>query len=354
MMFTPKQNWVKLCAIQLGGALSLPVFMIGYFLGSHFDLEIAVLQLCLGNIVIVLLSLAYMRVIANYRVITVEMAGYLYGNAGVVFAGASMLISLLGWTVLQWQFMKNACLAAFYHQDHFLLRILEGSAAANHKTITLSLGFMMILSVASGMLFDLPTFYRHARSRQDGYISLTILWLMIVPLMEGLGVVLAKYQGVLLVIDRNRVVLLAFILITGILTNVLNIYSASMVMNRLFQTRQVKALVLILFVTLMLSAVTIGDHLPMMLELIGASAEAIFCMTMSYVLIHGLTLDQIDQPAKHRHQKIYFITMGFMFASLVFHLPYINDVLISIATVSAGLMFFYYGVLSNEKNTNIK
>lgn len=336
--FKPSQNWLQLSAIQWGGAFSLPVFLIGYFLGNQYDVITAIFELLAGNGVLLLISLAYLHVIIQYRMITVDMAKLIFGPAGIAFAGFSLFVSLFGWAVIQWQFIKNAMVNVIQPQGNFLTFVLRGSSSVTFTTVPKLLGFMMVLSVASGLLFDLPTFYRHARTKNQGKISLCLVWMVGVLGMESFGLFVAKSQTMLAVISREKLIFVCVIVLTGVLTNALNIYSAGMVMNRLFKVNAMRSMLVISTLTLMLSAVTIGAHLPLLLELMGASAEAILCITLTTVLLRGLTLHALSQQQRVSNQVIYFLTMILMILGCVSRMPFFKDILLDVAVVSVSLM----------------
>jgi cytosine permease len=344
MMFEAKQNAITLSAIQLGGALSLPVFMIGYFLGCHGRFELVMIELVLGNSLLLLISLAYFRVIMHYRLVTVDMAKLLFGNMGVMFAGVSMLMSMLGWSVIQFQFMKNACFNVIEPQSEFLNFILQGNTEKINTSFSFMLGFVTVFSVASGLLFDLPTFYRHAKTKIDGCVSLIFIWMMAVLGTETLGLVVAKSQMALTTIDHHPAIFLILILLTGLSTNALNIYSAGMITNRLFKLNLRKGIIGITISSLVLCFIPIGGHLSVLLELMGSSAEAILCMTLSYVFIKGLTLETLPLYQKQINQQFFFATLLVMLCAFVSNNAYLSNIVVNVAVVSLSLMFVYYGV----------
>lgn len=347
-MFKPSQNWLQLSAIQVGGAFSLPVFMIGYFLGCHYSFKVALLQLMIGNSLLLVISLAYLRVIVIYRLITVEMGRLIFGRVGEVFASVSMLMSMLGWCVIQWQFMKNASVSFLHQQGNFLSDILQGNLQTSTASLTFLVGLMMVVSVAAGLLFDLPTFYRHARSQGHGMISLVLLWMVAVLGIECFGLFAAQNHGILGWINHHRWGFLVFILLTGSLTNGLNVYSSGMVINRLFKIDSKRAMILVIALTGALSVYPIGDQLPILLQWMGASGEAILCVTLSSVFLKGMALESLTDRERRVNQHVYFISLFVMVVAFISPVEILKNMVVTVAIVSIGLMCIYYGVKFNE------
>lgn len=346
-MFQPRQNWLQLSAIQMGGAFSLPVFIIGYFLGSHYRINTALFQIFIGNSILLMISLAYLRVIVRHRVITIDMARFLFGNIGNHFAGISTLISMLGWSVIQWQFIANACVSFIQKKSNFLMFVLQGDAVSIDHPKSFVLGLLIVFSVASGLLFDLPTFYRHARTETQGKISLSLLWMLAVLGVESLGVMAANHQGTLNFIDGHRLGFVVLIVITGFLTNGLNIYSAGMMINRLFHIDSIRAMVFVVGLTGVVSMVPIGTHLPVMLQLMGASAETILCVTLTTVHLKGLSLTCLTELERRENQQVFFLTMIIMLLTSLWSAFILKNSVVVIAIVSVGLMF-----INNRKYRN--
>lgn len=350
-MFEPKQNWATLSAIQLGGTISLPVFLTGYFLGCHYSRETAITQLIIGNILLLAVSFAYLRVIVVYRVITMDMANFIFGKMGASVAGMSMLVSMLGWTAIQWQFMKNAASHLGADQGDFLRFILQGSSS--NISVPVFYGLIMVLSLGGGMLFDLPTFYRHARTKRHGRVSLIFLWLIAVLGMESLGLMVAENQGALHWVDQHKPIIFSLIVVTGVLSNMVNIYSGSMVIHRLFAYRLKVAAMVMLAISLIVSLIPIGVHLPVFLEFMGASAEVVLCVTLTTVFIHGLSLETCSMAEKKVNQQIYFLTMLFMFLAYASGLSWFNNVVADVAVICVSLMLIYDGVKKYEAKNKV-
>src|SRR5689334_9051173 len=107
-MKTFNQSWLTLSCLQLSGALSLPVIMVGYYLGHHASLEACLGQIFVGNALLFFISLFYMNVIHQKKMVTIEFAQCLFGSRGSFICAASMAISLMGWSAIQLHLIHSA------------------------------------------------------------------------------------------------------------------------------------------------------------------------------------------------------------------------------------------------------
>jgi hypothetical protein len=96
-------------------------------------------------------------------------------------------------------------------------------------------GLSLIIGGGIASVIDLPTFFQHARSKKDACIAVVLLYGVIVPFIEGVGLYLSAVTGgesILQVFQSGHGVvwmiwMSCFILLCGWTTNSANLYSAT-------------------------------------------------------------------------------------------------------------------------------
>ena len=92
-----KQNWMELSSIQLGGALCLPVILIGHKIVEHASLFAAIVSIIIGNAL--LFGGAYLssRMSHESGKTTPENAETYFGSIGKRFFALIIVGSLACW-----------------------------------------------------------------------------------------------------------------------------------------------------------------------------------------------------------------------------------------------------------------
>lgn len=270
-----RQNWLQLTAVQAGGAICLPVFVIGYALGKNYGVESAFLAIMLGNALLLLLALVCGVYSAEKKLSTIQCAIQCFGRRGKGFFSAAMVFSMTGWFAIQLNLMGEslqqllpftspfagplamgiimtalgvkglrgvgvlanvslpllvATIAfAFYGVD------LAGISMQETKPHSLS-GMSLVLACSIGAVVDLPTFFRVAKSRKDATTAVWVLFGLVIPAVEMVGVLLsaASVDGGFLEVLMGahasavwEIWVLGFVLMAGWTTNSANLYSAT-------------------------------------------------------------------------------------------------------------------------------
>ncbi|MDR3477908.1 MAG: hypothetical protein P4M14_07745 [Gammaproteobacteria bacterium] len=381
-----KQSWLTLGCLQLSGALSLPVILIGYYLGQHGGTQAALLQLGLGNAILFCLSAFYLAIIHPKKWVTIEFAQHLFGSAGTYICAVGMVLSLIGWSAIQINLIGLAIghstifvnmlmvllIYAFTCRDltylatvnKLLLPIIclcfcymlvsVPSNSFPHAPIALDsfkIGLMMVITAGSGLVFDLPTFYRHAATPKDGLLGLIFIFGFALPLVECAGIYLAK-QSFLPVdysdwmtnfINHFDLFSLFFLMLSGLLGTCLNLYSAGIIVSRTIKLSYQQSLLLCSVLAAMLSLINLEKQFGFFLEIINLNAEIMTALLFMYVMVRGRQLPMPDTRQKRLHQSIFYLVIFYAITSKFFQCNVLHDVFLETALLTCGLMMAGYG-----------
>lgn len=272
-----KQPWWQLLSIQAGGTICLPVIMIGQLVCQKFGWLAALLSVGLGNLF--LLAIGYLLAsLSTYRPqSTVEHAASYFGERGKLLFASFMMFSMLGWFGIQLNVMSLSCeqllnmfgIATTYHVRNVGIGIIisavmclgmkamkglsyfcapllgltllyatcfsEGSLpSVAPLTISWLGGLSLIIGANIAAVIDLPTYFRHAKSGKDAKICILMLYGIIVPFIEIVGIYLSAVTGgdsILDVLQKGHGALWmmwvsCFVLLSGWATNNANLYSS--------------------------------------------------------------------------------------------------------------------------------
>jgi cytosine permease len=314
-----RQNWMQLASVQIGGAICLPVFVIGHTLAKTYGTFSAIIGLFFGNLTLLLIGSVVAMSSTSIRKSTAEFAVDLFGDQGKYFFSAAMVLSMMGWFAIQLNVMtlsfQEVIESDFVILENLFLgflitlagiRGIKGlttlanmsipiliftiayalydvnetplAAVGENELLTFS-GISLVIACGIGAVVDLPTFFRLAKSKKDSLIAAIILFGLILPLIEGIGVYLfAHSQG------DNIISLLAspaspklwklwvilFLLLAGWTTNNANLYSASVSLKTMMpKVSELKRTVLLGCVGTILSCFNFLDNLVLVLDMIG-------------------------------------------------------------------------------------
>lgn len=278
-------SWRHLAAIQIGGAVCLPIFMVGHAMALEFGLLSAFVAVLFGNGVLLVLGLTGANFAAKTRMNTAETAAYTFGEVGRPYFALALIITLMGWFAVQLDMMglmagkllgiestkgvniviglgitlaslrgykgletlANICLP--------LLMLTVAYAVFDASATPLKIpyedeiafgGVTIAMAAAIGAVIDMPTFFRMAKSPKDGLIAALILFGVALPLLEGVGIYLAGHGQ-----SENLAESLTgsapsglwklwvglFIILAGWTTNNTNLYSAAVSLKSLFSVK---------------------------------------------------------------------------------------------------------------------
>jgi cytosine permease len=276
-MLVKKQPWWQLLSIQAGGTICLPIIMIGQIVCQKFGWLAALLSVGLGNLF--LLSIGYaLASLSTYRPqSTVEHAVTYFGNRGRLLFASLMMFSMQGWFGIQLNVMNLSCEQLFnlfgITTPHLLrnvvigimisavmclgMKAMKGLSYVSAPLLGLTLlyaicsskgsipliapptiswlgGLSLIIGANISAVIDLPTYFRHAKSGRDAKICILVLYGIIVPVIEIVGVYLSAVTGgnsILDVLQEGHgplwmIWISCFVLLSGWATNNANLYSS--------------------------------------------------------------------------------------------------------------------------------
>ena len=326
------QNWWQISAIQIGGVICLPVIMIGQTLSQHYGFLSAVVSIILGNAILLLLGLVTVKMCHTNRKTTMQNAEEYFGRKGASFFAVAMIVSLVGWFGIQLNMMSLGVLdllSVTESRDTWLvflnlslgslityvalngIRGVEILANVSLPFLLLTLGYAifsvepknvmegpqtfsiggtsLVLALAIAFIIDLPTYYRHARTSKDGFISIALICGIVLPVLEIIGVYLATGNAggnILEVLKREdgfiwNMWVSIFLVLAGWTTNNINLYSASICLQSIFKNvSPKKATLCIGFAGTLLSSYDLLSNLELVLDTVG-----IFIASMGSVVL---------------------------------------------------------------------
>jgi cytosine permease len=266
------QSWIRLLSIQVGGAICLPVIMIGQILSQTYGLVSAITALLIGNGLLVIAGLYFGKMGLQNGRSSIEQAIDRFGVRGTQLFSVLFTLSMIGWYGIQLNVMTMSVLELMpVPVSPVLLNLALGalmtyvscigikgletlSNAATPLLIATLVGCLYLHSGIAGIekgpvfsagaislvlagsiacVIDLPTYFRHAKSVKDSHIAAIILFAVILPLLEGIGVYLGMSNtgSILQVLTSGGGALWTlwvalFLILAGWTTNNTNLYSA--------------------------------------------------------------------------------------------------------------------------------
>lgn len=315
------QNWWTLTAIQIGCVICLPTIMIGQTLSQNYGFLAALAAILLGNAILLILGLITVRMCHANRKTTMENAAEYFGELGSQFFAMAMIVSLVSWFAIQLSMMSLGVLDLFSIKESrelwllffniglglvmtfatlfgikgigvlanlslpFLFLTLGYAAytvdpnAVKFENASFSFnGTSLVIALAIAFVVDLPTYYRFGRTCKDGLISMALIFVLIIPAIELVGVYLTAGHAdgnILQVLKRENQTIwntwvALFLILAGWTTNNLNQYSAGICLQSIFkQLTEKKALLYVGLAGTFLSCFDLLKNLELVLDIIG-------------------------------------------------------------------------------------
>ncbi len=272
-----KQPWWQLLSIQTGGTICLPVIMVGQIVCQKFGWLAALLSIGAGNLF--LLGIGYILAsLSTFRPrTTVEHAASYFGDRGRPLFASLMMLSMLGWFGIQLNVMSMSCQQLLLMMGVSLspiflnigigalisaimcfgMKAMKGLSYVAAPLLGFTLlyallssqgsvpsaeplgfswlgGLSLIIGANIAAVIDLPTYFRHAKSEKSAKVCILLLYGLVVPLIEIVGVYLSAVKGggsILEVLQAGHGALWMiwtsfFVLLSGWATNNANLYSS--------------------------------------------------------------------------------------------------------------------------------
>jgi cytosine permease len=337
-----QQNWLQLTSIQVGAAICLPVFMIGPTLHQSYGFMSAVISIILGNAILLLLGLIAAKMSHENRKTTVENAMEYFGGKGVSFFAMTMALFCLGWFGIQLNMMSlgvldllslnstqsltaillNICLGllityvAFYGMkginilaDYsvplliatigYAVFTVDRDVQASQPPLSIK-GISLVIALAVGFVIDQPTYFRHAKTYKDGYISVAIIFGLALPMLEIVGVYLASGitgGSILDVLRRENAFLwnlwvAIFLVLAGWTTNNINLYTGVVSLANILNKSSERTRTLLFGGSgTLLACFDLLSHLDVVLDIMG-----VLISSMGAVIIMRYIIMQLNGP----------------------------------------------------------
>jgi cytosine permease len=273
------QTWWQLTTIQLSGWMSLPTLATSILVLKQNSFLGAVLTIIAGNIILWFIRSRLVRMSLEKRLSTLDISRVYFGNTGTYLIATLLLVSTLVWFIAQTtvaggtltrlislhedphidQFTQMSVLlgiiTAFLCMEGIVvlrklatysfpllavaffavLYTLPSFSLTGTSSNPLSLaGLTLVLSTNLGISSDLPTFFRHSKSRAESFKALFAVQALnigfgLLSLLLGALIISNFEVNEALIIGNNplRLSLLFFIFLSVICANVANVYSAS-------------------------------------------------------------------------------------------------------------------------------
>lgn len=358
------QNWWQLSSIQIGGAICLPVIIIGQALYQTYGFTSAVVSILIGNFILLLLGLVSAKMSYEKRKTTPENAVEYFGEKGVSFFALTMSLSLLGWFAIQLNMMSlsvldllslDTSLTATIVFNLILGALITAAALYGIKAINLLADFSlplligtltyalfttdqplhpsssflsfggvsMVIAMNVAVVIDLPTYFRHAKSAKDGYISMGIIFGLALPLLEILGVYLAATSSggsILDVLKRSNgplwnIWVALFLVLAAWTTNNLNLYSGVVCLESILKAWSDKKRTLLFGgIGTIISCFNLLNHLELVLDVMGIFIVSMGTVIITRYLILQFNRMEITQQDYRQHFVAWLvgITLGFL------------------------------------------
>lgn len=268
---TKKQSWIQLLSIQTSAAICIPNILVGQLLSHKHGWRGAILAIILGNFFLLLASYLFAILSTRNRQTTACQAAHYFGNRGNLFFGCLIMLAMLLWFGIQLDVIsaafeplgQNAFLLTLSIAAIIILSSMKGMKAIKWLSYCTSPLLLLTILIASYFTppssplptpfslscfqglsliigtniigaIDFPTYFQHATSGKDAKICILLLFGLLVPLVQVMGVYLAAVSNTSSVIAALQssmgpiwmIWVSIFVFLSGWSINHLNLYSA--------------------------------------------------------------------------------------------------------------------------------
>lgn len=276
-----------LLSIEVGGAICLPVIMVGHQLAKSVGFLGAFLAILAGNAILFLLAMVSAAMSTARKKNTPDNAQDYLGTGGVKVLAAVLFTAKCCWFALQLNLMSMTIihlLSPYLTESHFpLVNIVCGVfiacvtmlgiggvsllssmsmplligtmiyAVVGTKGQPISLGSVewsyeamaIVMAAAITAVIDMPTYFSRSRSKKDAIIAVVGMFLVALPAIELVGVYLSSVtqsDNILGIFMKPGNLLWnlwisLFVILAAWTTNTTNLFSASVCLGSLFDVR---------------------------------------------------------------------------------------------------------------------
>lgn len=294
-----KQNWLELASVQVGGAICLPLLLVGYELAKFGNPLSLLFSIFWGNLLLFALAIIAGFMSTKRPLTTVEQAACYLGPYGRIFFALTLAGCMLGWFAIQtqcmgqdvyhliqkiqvieiahafaWKFflsivlgglmiagafwgiqfftwMSKFCVPLLIGTVGYAVYVVAASSWAEFKNLMSHFpleiwngkGVSLVLASSLAGTIDLSTFYRHSDCSKSKIAASILNYLIAMPLIQIAGMCLYYGTHALSISDAMRsqaslsweIWVVFFMLLAGWTTNNMNLYSAAMSLKSLYK-----------------------------------------------------------------------------------------------------------------------
>lgn len=209
------QNFWQLTCIQ-SASQSISAMLIGGALSRQYGPKMAILSICVGNLILWIIGLGVISMAAKERKNAIENVKGFLGKGSSIAMAIILIVAFLSWYMLEIQSSMATLAPLFPSGSNFILPLLGGAFGILIAILSMGgiriirkvcvmafpflLGFVLyeiftsdlsiIESGSWGLSFsgivtvvaitlagtvNLPTFFRHSHSRADSFLALTLM-----------------------------------------------------------------------------------------------------------------------------------------------------------------------------------
>jgi len=378
-----RQSYIELASVQIGGAICLPMILIGYEL-SRVDFLSAIVAVILGNCFLFFVAKTSSKMAYACQLSTTDNAARYFGKTGKGLFSLIIAFCMCSWFAIQTEVMAQDvsqsfgqtafqpiisvliatcvvllslgginCIAKLANLAVPLMAVTlavalvgalqQGTFSIDFEIKNLPKAFTMVVAASILAVVDLPTFFRHARSEKDVRLATRLIFLFGIPFVELIGVILGGLSssenllGAFFCIENPlwRAWIIVFFLLAGTTTNNTNLYSAT----QAFKSIQAgisckKAAVLAGLVCIIFSACSFIKHLSVILE-----CMAIALSSMGATIAAAFVIRQQESPLAKRTNLISWalglsVGMGAIFFSIgITHIALVDAAFVAATSV---------------------
>ncbi len=316
-------RWWTLANVQIGGAICLPVILVGFELARLYGFSASIGGIVIGNGLLACLATLCSEMTWTNKLTTAENAGLYFGPWGKRVVAVILSISMCSWFAVQTQVVAEDIGALPIDRLRFVLAaFFAGTLLFGFKGITrladLALPMMvttlaivlvsaywnqassihfdiwqsvnlhaisLVMAVAIGVCLDMPTFFRNAASKKDSHLGTWVTFIVGIPLVELCGVLLYQWSGYESLMQAFRQPtfmywefwITIFFFFAAWTTNTCNLYSAAMGLSGLIPHWKEKKLFIVTAVSAcILTQIDFLSHLSQVLDILGIVLAASF------------------------------------------------------------------------------
>lgn len=400
------QNWKQLLFVQMGGAICLPIIMIGQTIGSMFGLIPGLISAVLGNLFLMGIGILISIMSVKKRKSTSEIATNYFGKKTSMFFSLLLSFTMIGWFGIQLNFISQNILLILSSLgipiminplficiflgvlmtfcslfgikpirtfSVFVAPILMGiliialflSPISLINTFSIGAilnikGLSMIIGGAIGGVIDFPTYFQHAKNVKHSIITSTLLFGIVFPFVEIAGIFLGAcfpHSSLLSCLIAGSGIIWTFIvsiflIFSGWTSNNLNIYSAVINSKKIFSKISLKIRTIFFgLLGTLLSTFGLISHLSLVMSFLGIFIGSMGAITLSSFLIESFMKSKTSKFAQISNTCIFAISI-FVGVSTLFNFFTITHLPILDAFITAFIATFSFRAFNCKKVTN--